>query len=246
MWLAMVGLQEAITMHTAEKIPALEIPSHARTVHLEDVEVGEARERLLEVLGQAGFSVLSVIDLADLLRRRIDLVIEPHFILEVCRPELAGRAMAVSSDASLLIPCKIALWAEGDGSTVAMIPPARLIEALGRPHLEGVGAETEQRLEGALVALRKARPRRPHPGPAPAPVPAPSLTLSEGERTALVEALRRQIQSLLVEAAGTSKHELQHELAGTIDQLDALVTRLATEGNLTAAAAAPPPGDGRS
>jgi uncharacterized protein (DUF302 family) len=211
-------------MHTAEKLSSLQVPSHALTVHLPDVDVAEARERLLGALARAGFSVLADIDLQDILRRRIDLRIEPHFILEVCRPELASRALAVSSDASLLMPCKIAIWTEDKGAMVGMLPASRLVEALGRDHLDRIAAEGEHRLQGVLEELWKPAPRAPRPA---VTASSPGLTLNEGERTTLVEALRQHRRALLVEAAGTEKHDLQHALAQNIEQLDALLARMA-------------------
>lgn len=221
-------------MHTAEKLSSLQVPSHAFTIHLPDVGPTEVRERLLGALGRAGFSVLADIDLQDILRRRIDLHIEPHFVLEVCRPELAGRALAVSSDASLLMPCKIAVWAEGPGTMVGMLPASRMVEALGRDHLDQVAAEGEQRLQSVLQELWKPAPRLPRPA---APAASPGFTLSEGERATLVEALGQRRQALLVEAAGTEKHDLQHALAQNIEQLEALLTRLAAPAPAPVAAA---------
>jgi uncharacterized protein (DUF302 family) len=214
-------------MLTTDTIPTPRAPSNARIVHIEDVTAEEARNIVLEALGRAGFSVLAEIDLADLLRRRIDLDLEPHFVLEICRAELAGRALAVSSDASLLIPCKIAVWKEGRGAAVGMLPPIQVAPLLGHEHLGVIAAEVEDRLEGVLEAVAKAPPRPHRPTPAPR---RQSLILDDGERVALVAAVRGRIEGLMAEAAGTEKHELQHELARDVDQLEAILRKLDAPG----------------
>ena len=214
-------------MRHAETVSTLERPSRARTVHLDEVTAADARDRVVEVLGRFGFSVLAELDLADILRRRLDLHVAPHHVLEVCRPDLARRALAVASDASLLMPCRIGVWAEGAGATVGFLPAGRLVEALGREHLQDVAAETDERLEQVLDAVRKAPPAASRRPPAPEGNP---LALDDLERRTLIEALRRQIQALLAESAGTESHDLQHALAQNITQLEEIVRKLAPAG----------------
>lgn len=209
-------------MQTAHKQASIQTYSRARTVHV-DAPPAEVRDRLVDALGLAGFSVLAEIDLADILRRRIDVHLTPHFVLEVCRPDFAHRALSVASDASLLLPCRIGVWAEGTGTTVGMIPPTRLLTALGREHLDAVARDAEERLDEILAALLKPghRPVRHDP-----PAPIAAVSLSQTERSTVVEALRQRIQALLVEAAGTEKHDLQHALAQNIEQLETAIRKL--------------------
>lgn len=217
-------------MKTAMKHSDTRIESQAKTVHLADHTAEQLRDRLRDELAGAGFSVLAEFDLAEVLRRRIAADLEPHYVLEVCRPELAGRALQVAADATLLLPCRIGVWAEGSGATAGMIPPTRQVGALGREHLDAIAAETEERLDGVLGALLRPKPwtRSPAP-PATATVPATptaAAPLTDDERTTVIEALRRRIQALLPEAAATEKHDLQHALAQNIDELEAVIAKL--------------------
>jgi uncharacterized protein (DUF302 family) len=221
-------------MKTAMKRPDTRIESQAKTVHLADHTPEELRDRLRDELGRAGFSVLAEFDLAEVLRRRIAADLQPHYVLEVCRPELAGRALQVAADATLLLPCRIGVWAEGTGATAGMIPPTRQVGALGREHLDAIAAETEERLDNVLGELL--RPKRWAPSlaatatatvPATPTAPAPAVApLTDDERTTVIEALRRRIQALLPEAAATEKHDLQHALAQNIDELEAVIAKL--------------------
>lgn len=213
-------------MRAAEKIPTLERPSFARTVHLDEVDAAQARDCLVEALGQAGFGVLAEIDLAEILRRRLDVHIEPHYVLEVCRPDLARRALAVSADASLLMPCKIGVWKEGAGAAVGVLPARRVVAALGREHLDAVAAEADERLEQVLEAVQATAPGAPK---RPRPAPARPLVLDDFDRSALAEAVRGRMKALLAEAAGTESHDLQHALARDIAQLEGIVRKMALE-----------------
>jgi uncharacterized protein (DUF302 family) len=223
-------------MKTAMQRPDTRIESQARTVHLADHSAEQLRDRLRDELAGAGFSVLAEFDLAEVLRRRIAADLQPHYVLEVCRPELAGRALQVAADATLLLPCRIGVWAEGTGATAGMIPPTRQVEALGREHLDAIAAETEERLDNVLGELLVPKHWARSPAttatttatvPATPTAPAPAAAaLTDDERTTVIEALRRRIQALLPEAAGTEKHDLQHALAQNIDALEAVIAKL--------------------
>ena len=212
-------------MRTAKKESDFRTHSHARTLYLPDMDPAEVRDRLAYALEQNGFSVLAEFDLSEMLQRRLDLRIEPHFVLEVCHPDLARRGLAVASDVSLLLPCRFGIWKEGTGAMVGVLPMERLVQALGREHLEEVATEAELRIERALGVLSQPGPRSSPPTPR---APAPQLTATE--RATLIEALGQRKQSLLVEAAGTEKHEMQHALAQNMEQLESLIRKLDQPG----------------
>ena len=54
-----------------------------------------------------------------------------------------------------------------------------------------------------------------------------TLTLNDRERETLTEALQQRLRALQVEVAGTEKHQLQHELAQDIEQLEAVLRKVA-------------------
>jgi uncharacterized protein (DUF302 family) len=210
-------------MRAAGKDPGFQPYSHARTLYMPDTDTLDVRDRVEDALEHSGFSVLNEIDLGEILNRRLGVHIEPHIVIEVCHPELARRALSVASDASLLLAGQVAVWKEGTGATVGILPPLRLVQALGREHLGEVAAEAHRRLEDVLSLLAHTDPREPLPA---SRTPLPNVALTAADRSALIEAVRQRRQALLVEAAGTEKRELQHALAETIDQLDALLGKL--------------------
>jgi uncharacterized protein (DUF302 family) len=199
-----------------------ELASHARTKHLPEVPVHEARARLRRCLAAEGFSVIADIDLADLLNRRLDKQIEAYFVIEACHPAVARQALAVASDGGLLMPTKLCLWKERTGSTIATLQPARLVGALGRVHLNAVAAEIASRLDRVFDRLDESLLGET----APAEVAPTVLDLTEDERLTLREAMQRHVAELLHETAGTESHPLQHELARTIDSLENIARKL--------------------
>jgi uncharacterized protein (DUF302 family) len=201
-------------------------PSQARTKHLPDVTVQEARARLRRALQAEGFSMIADVDLADLLNRRLDEQVEPYFVVEACHPLLAQQALAVAWDGGLLMPTKLCLWKEGSGSTVVSLPSRRLVEAIGRAHLMDVASRVDDRLERVFARLDETVGEASDPTDT---LPA-VIDLSPSERTALRDAARYRIDELMREAASTESHPLQHALAQSIDRLEVVARKLASPG----------------
>jgi uncharacterized protein (DUF302 family) len=205
------------------------ITSKARTASFPEVAAADMRARVWHALGQEGFNVVAEVDLADTLNRRLDGVDRPPYVIvEACHPELADAALSVAPDAGLLLPCRICVWKDGNGAAVATLPPARLVAALDRPHLDQVAAEMEVRLD--RVFGRLSRPAPPLPTQKPGS-PSPGAALGPADLELLREAALARAQALLAEAAGTESHPLQHELAQTIDKLEAVARKLGAEGS---------------
>jgi hypothetical protein len=62
--------------------------------------------------------------------------------------------------------------------------------------------------------------------PGSAPAESTMIALTDGERDALLSAVRHRMQALLTEVAGTEKHELQRELAHDFDELENIARKL--------------------
>jgi uncharacterized protein (DUF302 family) len=205
--------------HTASE--TFEAPSQARTKHLPNVPVREARARLRRALQAEGFAMVADIDLASMLNRRLDADIEPYFIVEACHPLLAQQALAVAWDGGLLMPTKLCLWKEGNGSGVSVVRPTRLAAAIGRTHLLEVAGRIDERLDDVFDLLDQEVSFEEV-----AAETAPSIALDGAERATLRDATRRHIDELMKEVAKTDSHPLQHELAQTIDRLEAIARKI--------------------
>lgn len=109
-----------------------------------------AAERTRKAMQANGFGVLTEIDLRATLRARTGAELEDFLILGVCAPELAERIVAIDRQAGLLLPCTVAIRADGDTTVVEALDPAILVHATGITELEPVAAEARERLAAAL------------------------------------------------------------------------------------------------
>lgn len=128
-------------------------PSPAITVHL-DATFAAAQATTLNALGQAGFSVLSEIDMQAVLREQAGEHIEDYVVLSICHPRLAARALAADRQAGLVLPCNVVLRVTDTGVLVEAADPAVLVRATAQPELEPIADETHQLLVAALDSLR--------------------------------------------------------------------------------------------
>ena len=117
-----------------------------------DETVGAVRARLAE----AGFGILTEIDLRATLKAKLDVDIAPQVILGACRPQLAHRALKAEPAIAALLPCNVVVRALDDSTTLveAFDPTAMMAVAEdgSADVLQTVAAEARQRLSTALDA----------------------------------------------------------------------------------------------
>lgn len=89
------------------------------------------------------FGVLAVHDLkAKLKEKGVDFDRE-CLIFEVCNPQQAKQVLEVDSAISTALPCRIAIYPEGDGVTLSTIRPTAMIEMFKAHELAAVAKEVE-------------------------------------------------------------------------------------------------------
>jgi len=114
----------------------------------------DIRSRVVEELQKVGFGVLTEIDVAATLKKKIDVDRKPYLILGACNPKLANQAINADPDIGLLLPCNVVLREEEDGSiTVAFMDPAAVLGLVDRDGVEQLAGEVRGLLESVRDAL---------------------------------------------------------------------------------------------
>ena len=124
------------------------------------LEYQQAVERTKEALAAEGFGVLSEIDVAATLKKKLDVTFRPYVILGACNPPLAYRALSAERDLGLLLPCNVIVYADDapNQSVVAAMDPVPALELTGNEQIAPVAREVRARLERVLEAVSGAAP----------------------------------------------------------------------------------------
>jgi len=110
--------------------------------------------RVRHALGDAGFGVLTEIDLAATLHAKLGVEIPAKVILGACRPELAHRSLTADPRIATMLPCNVVVSSEGSTRTkVEVFDPAVMTSFSDEGDLAAVADEARERLTGMLVAL---------------------------------------------------------------------------------------------
>ncbi|GAA3540371.1 DUF302 domain-containing protein [Aeromicrobium flavum] len=109
--------------------------------------------RVRELLADAGFGVLTEIDLRATMKAKLDVEIPPQVILGACRPELAHRAITADPRLAVMLPCNVVVAAQETGTRVDVFDPLVMTGFSDSPALVGVATEARERLAAMMEAL---------------------------------------------------------------------------------------------
>ena len=119
-----------------------------------DMPVEQAVQRVTEALAARGFGVLTTIDVAATLKKKIDVDFRPYVILGACNPYFAHKALQSEDKIGTMLPCNVIVQDAGKGtSEVAAIDPAASMQAIDNPELATIAGNVRERLRGMVAGL---------------------------------------------------------------------------------------------
>ncbi|WP_287850391.1 DUF302 domain-containing protein [Acidiphilium sp.] len=113
-----------------------------------------AVERVTEELQKEGFGVLTDIDVAATLKKKLNQDMPPYRILGACNPPLAHRALEAEPSIGLLLPCNVVVRQDDAGKVqVEFMDPNAVLDLVDKPEVHQLASEVRQKLERVMQAL---------------------------------------------------------------------------------------------
>src|SRR3970282_1214292 len=114
----------------------------------------QAIERVTQALAKEGFGVLTEIDVAATLKKKLGKEMPPYRILGACNPQFAHRAIEAEAQIGARLPCTVVVRVDAAGRTlVEIMDPGAVLQLVDRPEIAEIAAEVRTRLERVLGAI---------------------------------------------------------------------------------------------
>jgi uncharacterized protein (DUF302 family) len=111
----------------------------------------DARTRT--ALAANGFGVLTEIDVAATMKKKIDVDMPAYRILGACNPKMAWQAIGMEPRVGAMLPCNVILRAVNGGVEVSAVDPVASMQAIDNEELHAVAAQVRDLLARAVAAI---------------------------------------------------------------------------------------------
>jgi uncharacterized protein (DUF302 family) len=114
----------------------------------------EAVNRVIGLLQQEGFGIITQIDVKDTLKKKINVDFRDYRILGACNPALAHEALQLEDKVGTMLPCNVIVQNIGNGRIeVAAIDPVASMQAIDNPRLKQAAERVREKLKKVVESL---------------------------------------------------------------------------------------------
>jgi uncharacterized protein (DUF302 family) len=119
---------------------------------LTDSDFDAADTRVRAALKNAGFGVLTEIDVKSVMKAKIDADMPPYRILGACNPHMAWKAIEMEPRVGAMLPCNVILRKIDEGVEISAVDPVASMSAIDNPALLELASEVRDMLRAAVAA----------------------------------------------------------------------------------------------
>lgn len=114
----------------------------------------EAVTKVTAALQTEGFGVLTEIDVAGTLKKKIDADMPPYRILGACNPALAHRGITAEPEIGMLLPCNVVVRQNDAGTVrVEFMDPQAILPLVDKAGVTELAGEVRAKLQRVMEAL---------------------------------------------------------------------------------------------
>ncbi len=114
----------------------------------------DAIAKATEELKKEGFGVLTEIDIAATLKKKLNVDFRKYKILGACNPPFAHKALLAEPRIGTMLPCNVIVREREDGKTeVSAINPLSNMRMIGNPALDEIARQVTDKLQAVLSRI---------------------------------------------------------------------------------------------
>jgi len=114
----------------------------------------DAVERVTARLAEAGFGVLTTIDVSATLKEKIDADMPRYTILGACNPGFAHKALQAENKIGTMLPCNVVVQETADGQVeVAAVDPVASMASIDNASLGEIAQQVQGMLKDVIEGL---------------------------------------------------------------------------------------------
>lgn len=113
----------------------------------------QAVAKTIESLKQAGFGVLTEIDVQATMKKKLNVDMQPYKILGACNPTFAYQALQIEDKVGTMLPCNVIVQQTENGVEIAAVDPVASMQAIENSALEEISEQVRVKLKAAIDFL---------------------------------------------------------------------------------------------
>ena len=119
-----------------------------------DMPFDQAVEHTTKALADKGFGVLTQIDVAATMKKKLDVDYLPYLILGACNPGFAHKALQMENKIGTMLPCNVLVQQNKEGKIeVSAVDPAASMQAIDNTGLGDIAGEVRGMLQDMIKGL---------------------------------------------------------------------------------------------
>jgi uncharacterized protein (DUF302 family) len=122
-------------------------------VRATDLPFEAAVEKARGLLQEAGYGVLSEIDVRAKLEEKLGIEREPYLILGACNPPLARQGLDAEPDLGVLLPCNVVVYERAGRTHVAAVEPVEMLSVVGNRELDPIAERVREDLARVVAEV---------------------------------------------------------------------------------------------